>query len=46
VLNFFASRENGEHWLEARPEVRGQVISLPEAIAAGRSIFGDVLEQR
>jgi Alkylmercury lyase len=46
ALNFFASRENGERWLEARPEVRGQVISLPEAIAAGRTVFGDVLEPR
>lgn len=45
VLNFFASRENGERWLEARPEVRGQAISLPEAIAAGRAVFGDVFEQ-
>ena len=46
VLNFFASSENGERWLEERPEVRGCVISLPEAIAAGRSVFGDVLEPR
>jgi hypothetical protein len=46
VLNFFASRENGEGWLQARPEVHGQVISLPEAIAAGRAVFGDVLEPR
>lgn len=46
VLNFFASRENGERWLEARPEVRGHVISLPEAIAAGRVVFGDVFEPR
>jgi alkylmercury lyase-like protein len=44
VLNFFASRANGERWLEARPEVRGQLISMPEAIAAGRAVFGDVLE--
>ena len=46
VLNFFASRENGERWLKARPEVHGQVISMPEAVAAGRSVFGDVLEPR
>jgi hypothetical protein len=46
VLNFFASKENGERWLDARPEVRGQVISLPEAIAAGRAVFGDVLDPR
>jgi hypothetical protein len=46
VLNFFASRENAERWLEAQPEVHGQVISMPEAIAVGRSVFGDVLEPR
>jgi hypothetical protein len=46
VLNFFASRENSERWLQAHSEVHGQVISIPEAIAAGRSVFGDVLEPR
>jgi hypothetical protein len=46
VLNFFASSENGERWLEAQPEVHGQVISMPAAVAAGRSVFGDVLEPR
>jgi hypothetical protein len=29
--------------LIASPEVRGQSISLPDAIELGRSIFGDVL---
>lgn len=42
VLNFFASNENGERWLEQHPGVRGQVVSMPEAIAAGRAVFGDV----
>jgi len=43
ALNFFASPENGEHWLKDRhPAVRGQVVSMPEAIAAGRAVFGDV----
>jgi hypothetical protein len=46
VLNFFASKENGERWLEARPEVVGRVISMRDAIATGRSVFGEVLEAR
>ena len=44
VLNFFASSENGERWLETRPDVRGYVMSMREAIDAGRAVFGDVLE--
>jgi hypothetical protein len=42
ALNF-ASVQNGERWLEQHPSVRGQVVSMPEAIAAGRAVFGDVL---
>ncbi len=45
VLNFFASTENAERWLAARPKVRGEVISMPEAIAAGRTVFGDLLKE-
>ena len=43
VLNFFASAGNAEGWLVERPDVSGQPISMPEAAAAGRAIFGDVL---
>jgi hypothetical protein len=46
VLNFFASAANGERWLESRPDVRGAVTTMPDAIAAGRAVFGDVLEPR
>jgi hypothetical protein len=42
VLNFFASSESAERWLAGHPGVRGQVISVPAAIAAGRAVFGDV----
>jgi Alkylmercury lyase len=45
VLNFFASAESGEHWLEDHPQVRGHVITIPEAVVAGRAIFGGVLEE-
>jgi alkylmercury lyase len=43
VLNFFASAANAERWLGEHPEVRGNVISMREAAAAGRAVFGDVL---
>jgi Alkylmercury lyase len=43
VLNFFASPENGERWLAERPDVQGYVMTMAEAIEAGRTVFGDVL---
>ena len=42
VLKFFASAENGERWLDGRPDVHGYVMSMDEAIEAGRAVFGDV----
>jgi hypothetical protein len=44
VLNFFASGESAERWIAGHPEVRGRPISIPTAIAAGRAVFGSVLE--
>ena len=43
VLNFFASAANAERWLAEHPEVRGISISMGEAAAAARAVFGDVL---
>jgi hypothetical protein len=43
VLNFFASAANAERWLAKHPEVHGNVISMGDAAAAGRAVFGDVL---
>jgi hypothetical protein len=43
VLNFFVSPANAESWLAQHPEVRGDVISMPDAAAAGRAVFGEVL---
>jgi Alkylmercury lyase len=43
VLNFFATAGNAKRWLAGQPDVRGQVISIPEAIEAGQTVFGDVL---
>ena len=45
VLNFFASPTNAERWLAEHPEVRGDVISMQDAAAAGRAVFGEVLSQ-
>ena len=44
VLNFFASADNAERWLDQHAHVRGQVITMQEAILAGRAVFGDVLK--
>ncbi|MGH3133197.1 MAG: organomercurial lyase [Gaiellaceae bacterium] len=44
VLNFFASTENAEQWLAQHAEVRGHVVSMPAAIAAGRAVFGGVFD--
>jgi hypothetical protein len=35
VLNFFASTENAERWLNEHPQVHGQVITIEDAIASG-----------
>jgi hypothetical protein len=45
VLNFFVSPATAERWLSEHPQVRGTVISMQEAAAAGRAVFGDVLMQ-
>ena len=45
VLNFFASAMNAGGWLAAHPRVTGIVISMPEAVAAGRAVFGGTLEE-
>ena len=45
VLNFFVSPASAERWLAQHPEVRGDVISVGEAAAAGRAVFGDVLTE-
>jgi hypothetical protein len=44
VLNFFETRENAERYLSEHPKITGAPISIPEAIEAGRVVFGDVLK--
>ncbi|MGH3013775.1 MAG: alkylmercury lyase family protein [Gaiellaceae bacterium] len=45
VLNFFVSPANAKRWLAEHPEVRGNLVSMRDAAAAGRAVFGDVLTQ-
>ena len=45
VLNFFERRENAERYLAENPSVSGHPISLPDAIEAGRLVFGDLLRE-
>lgn len=45
ALNFFASKVNAERWLAEHQEIRGQVISMEDAIAAARAIFGSVFDE-
>jgi hypothetical protein len=45
VLSFFESTENAQGYLREHPRVQGMPISIPEAAAAGRAIFGAILEE-
>jgi alkylmercury lyase-like protein len=45
VLNFFETAETAEQYLRENNAVAGMPVSIPEAIEAGRAIFGDVLEE-
>ncbi|MGW2424244.1 alkylmercury lyase family protein [Streptomyces sp. NPDC001709] len=40
ALNFFTSAATAHAWLQAHPEVRGQIIGQKRAEAIGRQIFG------
>jgi hypothetical protein len=44
VLNFFSSRRNAARYLAEHPDVQGHPITIPEAVAAGSAIFGEVLD--
>jgi hypothetical protein len=37
--------ERRSGWLGEHPEVRGEVIAMPEAIRAARAVFGEVLQR-
>ena len=44
VVNFFESTENAQRYLRDGASVAGMPVSVPEAAAAGRAIFGAILE--
>ncbi len=44
ILNFFDSTETAQRYLRDHGEVGGVPITIAEAAAAGRAIFGDILE--
>jgi len=45
ILNFFESSENAQCYLDENTSVTGMPISIGEAAAAGRAIFGAVLKE-
>jgi hypothetical protein len=45
VLNFFESTENAQQYVRENTGVEGMPISIGEAAAAGRAIFGALLEE-
>jgi Alkylmercury lyase len=42
-VNFFASRENAERYVRETPGLGGEVLSIPETLEAGRTVFGGLL---
>ncbi|MGH3065597.1 MAG: alkylmercury lyase family protein, partial [Gaiellaceae bacterium] len=45
VLNFFVSDDSAQRWLSEHPHVSGQVITIDDAVASGRAVFGDVFQE-
>lgn len=43
-INFFASAESAGRYLREHPSLRGETLSITEAVEAGRLIFGDLLQ--
>ena len=46
VLNFFESTESAQRYLRENPNVAGMPISVADAAAAGRAVFGEILRER
>jgi hypothetical protein len=45
VLNLFETGANALQYLLANGDVAGHAVSIPEAVAAGEALFGDVLKE-
>lgn len=44
LINFFCEEDHLQRWLGEHPHERGTVLTLTEAIKAGKAIFGDLLK--
>lgn len=44
VVNFFASPETAREYVEAHPELSGEIVGIPAALAGGRDIFEEALQ--
>lgn len=42
-VNFFRSQGSAARYLRGHPALRGEILTLPEAIEAGRTVFGELL---
>ena len=45
VLNFFESSQSATTYLTHHPELTGFPITIPDAVEAGRALFGDLLKE-
>jgi hypothetical protein len=43
VINFFASRATAKAYQREHPDVQGRIVEIPEALEAGRQVFGNLL---
>ena len=41
-VNFFSSRDSAERYLADRPSLAGGILTIPDAAAAGRIVFGEL----
>jgi hypothetical protein len=44
VVNFFASQETASRYIAAHPDLSGAIVTVPEALARGRTIFKEALK--
>jgi hypothetical protein len=45
VLNFFETEDSAKRYLANHPELSGFPISIPDAVAAGRTVFADLMKE-
>jgi hypothetical protein len=45
IATLLRPRSNAGRWLAQHPDVHSHVISIEDAVASGRAVFGDVLSR-